>query len=69
MTKVLKLNENEYVVIQGSFSRHGDLTKTVVVMDSLGIEFEEIEMGLVELSKDNRTEVEYGIRGKFIYAK
>jgi hypothetical protein len=69
MFEVMRLTDNEFVLISGRRAIYGNFPKTCVVMSELGIEWDEIEAGMGALITNQHQVASYGVNGTFIYSK
>jgi hypothetical protein len=68
MLKILRLSDDEYIVKVNNRAIYGNKIRTCVVLQELGINWDEIERGLVSLQLHNHQIADYGVKGTFIYS-
>lgn len=66
MFKLVRLNDDKYSLIGKNISFEGNLQQTIRAMIDLGIEDEEVVMGMSALDEDEYAE--YGARGLFLFS-
>jgi hypothetical protein len=69
MFKVMRLTDDEFILIAGKRAIYGNMPKMCVVMAELGVEWEEIEEGLTSLVSNQHQVASYGLNRTFIYSR
>ena len=69
MLKIYRVDTDNYMVATPTLSIHGNAMRTAIVMNRVGIDWDEIEAGLVSLETNNHHVAEYGINGTFLFSK
>jgi hypothetical protein len=68
MLKVLRLSEDRYIVMAEKNAVYGSKIRAIYVMRELGVDWSEIEEGLVSLELNRHEVAYYGVYGTFIYS-
>lgn len=70
MFKVFRIKDGGYILQTDNHSVYvGSLTKLIVIMSDIGVDFDEIEYGLSELEVNQDDVAHYGINKQFIFSR
>jgi hypothetical protein len=64
--KVLRVNHDEFVLMDGDRAYYGDMKLVAVTMHLLKVEWDEIEAGLTSLVSNGDDVADYGVHKTFI---
>jgi hypothetical protein len=68
MLKVIRVSSERFIVMAEKHAVYGDKLRAIYVLREIGLEWPEIEEGMVSLELNSHDVAYYGIGGTFIYS-
>jgi hypothetical protein len=70
MFKLLRINDDEFIIVtHGGKAVYGNRLRIVLALESIGVDFKEIENGIVSLCLNEHHVADYGVNKMFIYSQ